>query len=46
MKIGCQDHKTDDWLAFGNEKIDSMHKDAVKFWKKWKPVIQAIVPVS
>ena len=43
MKIGCQDHTTEEWLAFTDEQIGGMHCSAVKFWKKWKPVVISIL---
>lgn len=43
MKIGCQDHTTEEWLAFTDEQIGGMHGSAVKFWKKWKPVVISIL---
>jgi hypothetical protein len=43
MQIGCQDYPVADWLNFDDERIGEMHPDALKFWRKWKPVVQAIL---
>ena len=43
IKIGCQDHTADEWMAFTDDEITAMHSDALVFWRKWKPVIAAIL---
>jgi hypothetical protein len=43
VKIGCQDHSLTNWLAFTDFEISRMDNKASKFWKKWKPFIEAII---
>jgi hypothetical protein len=43
MKIGCQDHTVEIWLAFTDDEISVMSSKALSFWRKWRPVIEAIV---
>ena len=42
IRIGCQYHSVDDWIGFDDEKISKMDKDALSWWKKWKPIIMQI----
>jgi hypothetical protein len=46
MFIGCQKHKISDWFLFDDEQISSMHIDALKFWKKWKPILKLIMDIE
>lgn len=43
MAIGCQQHSIADWFSFDDKKIASMHTEALKFWKKWKPILKLII---
>ena len=44
MAIGCEQHSIDQWFAFEDQRILSMDgKTALKFWRKWKPILQAIM---
>ena len=36
VKIGCQLHSKQDWLAFDDARIAGMAPGALTFWKKWK----------
>ena len=36
IAIGCQLHKTEDWLAFTDDEISAMSPGALKFWTVWK----------
>ena len=43
IKIGCQFHKKEEWWKFTNREIEAMDGlKAIRFWKKWKPILQAI----
>ena len=43
IKIGCQFHKKEEWWKFTNREIEAMDGlKAIHFWKKWKPILQAI----
>ena len=46
MQIGCQMHPLDDWWAFDDARIVQMDIGALKFWRKWKPILQTIIEVS
>ena len=47
MQIGCQRHKFEDWWGFGDNRIIEMDgKNALKFWRTWKPILQKIIEVS
>jgi len=36
LQIGCKNHTHEQWRAFTDAEIDSMHSQALPFWKKWK----------
>ena len=42
MVIGCQHHEISAWLAFSDREIIAMDRQALKFWRAYKPVIEAI----
>ena len=42
MVIGCQHHDIAAWLAFSDREIIAMDRGALKFWRTYKPVIEAI----
>ena len=47
MQIGCQRHAIKDWWEFDDERIVGMDgKAALKFWRKWKPLLQQIIEAS
>ena len=46
MWIGCQTHLLTDWWAFDDRTINAMDVGALKWWRKWKPILQAIVEAS
>lgn len=39
IRIGCEQHSIKDWRQFDDEKIRSMDKNALGFWKKHKTMI-------
>jgi uncharacterized protein YjbI with pentapeptide repeats len=41
VKIGCQWHCYDAWMAFSDDAILKMHSEAPDFWKIYKPVVMA-----
>jgi len=43
IRIGCQMHSHAEWWAFTDEEISRMAPEALTWWRKWKPVIKAIV---
>ena len=41
IKIGCEEHKQKEWWKFADKEIIAMDgKEALKWWKEWKPVIK------
>lgn len=47
IKIGCQFHKKEDWWNFTDREIIEMDgKDALKWWRVWKPILQGICEVQ
>lgn len=43
MKIGCKLYSLAEWWGFDNRAIAEMDgKQALEFWGKWKPALQAI----
>ncbi|MDY0271928.1 MAG: pentapeptide repeat-containing protein [Advenella sp.] len=47
MQIGCQRHKLEDWWNFDDKRILEMDgKQALKFWRIWKPILQQIIATS
>lgn len=47
IKIGCQCHKKAEWWAFNDKDIIKMDgRRALAWWKKWKPILQAICEVQ
>ena len=39
IRIGCQSHSLEKWINFTDDEIDSMHSDALNFWKENKEFI-------
>jgi hypothetical protein len=46
LQIGCKRFTIKDWKKFTNEEISKMHPGALKFWKKFKPVIMNLIKIS
>ena len=47
LQIGCKNHAIEDWWEFDDRKILEMDgRQALEWWKKWKPVIQQIIELS
>lgn len=47
MQIGCQRHAIKDWWEFDDKQIAQMDgRAALKFWRKWKPLLQQIIEAS
>ena len=42
IAIGCQQHPSEAWYSFTEEQIEAMDKDALKFWRLWKPILMAL----
>ena len=42
ISIGRHSYMATEWFSFDDDKISQMHKDAITWWQKWKPIIQAI----
>ena len=43
MKIGCQFHTRKAWWGFTDKEIEKMDGEkALKFWRKYKPILMAI----
>tara|TARA_R110002153_G_scaffold141659_2_gene292775 strand:- start:20 stop:397 length:378 start_codon:yes stop_codon:yes gene_type:complete len=44
MQIGCQMFEIRDWFDFTDRDIIELDgKEALKWWKQWKPILQAII---
>ncbi len=47
LQIGCQQYPINDWFKFSDDEIFKMDskdgKKALRFWKKWKPILQMIL---
>ena len=46
MKIGCELHSLHEWMNFDDGAINSMDRGALKFWRRYKDVIFAIIRSS
>lgn len=47
IKIGCEFHKKVDWWNFTDREIIEMYsKDALTWWKVWKPILKSICEVK
>ena len=43
MQIGCQFHQKQEWWGYSDREIIALDgKDGLKWWKKWKTILQAI----
>ena len=43
IQIGCQHHTKEEWWNFTDREILEMDgKEGLKWWKKWKPILQLI----
>ncbi|WP_151817386.1 pentapeptide repeat-containing protein [Acinetobacter ursingii] len=45
MRIGCQNHKVEQWKAFTDQEISRMDSDALKFWNQYKVMLLAACEV-
>jgi len=44
MQIGCSKYPISDWFALTDEEIAAMDPPhSLKWWRKWKPILQAIL---
>ena len=41
MRIGCQNHKVEQWKAFTDQEISRMDSDALSFWNQYKVMLLA-----
>ena len=41
MRIGCQNHKVEQWKAFTDQEISRMDSNALKFWNQYKVMLLA-----
>ena len=47
MQIGCENHMISEWWEFDDRQILKMDgKAALKWWRKWKPILQQIIAAS
>ena len=47
MQVGCERYELEEWWSFDDKKILSMSgREALKWWRKWKPVLQQIIDLS
>lgn len=42
MQIGCQFHPTKDWWGFDDKRISEMDRQALRWWRDFKPALQAL----
>ena len=42
MRIGCQNHKVEEWASFNDDQISKMDSKALDFWEKNKSMLLAI----
>jgi hypothetical protein len=42
IRIGCECHTVDEWMAFTDEEISATDKTALEYWKNNKDIIFAI----
>jgi len=40
--VGCEQHKLKAWFNFSDERISYMDRDALNWWRKWKPILEQI----
>ncbi|WP_252717989.1 hypothetical protein [Acinetobacter ursingii] len=45
MRIGCQNHKVEQWKAFTDQEISRMDSNALKFWNQYKVMLLAACEV-
>jgi len=43
LQIGCKNHMITEWWKFDDEQISRMDDKSLEFWKRWKPILQAII---
>ena len=44
LVIGCERHLISDWFSFDDARILEMDgRDALKFWRVWKPLLQQLI---
>jgi uncharacterized protein YjbI with pentapeptide repeats len=44
IQIGCENHTIKDWFNFSDKEIIEMDgKQALVWWRKWKPILQEII---
>ena len=42
MRIGCQNHKVEEWASFNDDQISAMDSHALEFWDKNKAMLLSI----
>jgi len=43
LQIGCKKFTVKEWFEFDDNSIASMDRDALVWWKKWRPLIEKLV---
>ncbi|RMF53250.1 MAG: pentapeptide repeat-containing protein [Bacteroidetes bacterium] len=43
VRIGCQHHSHEEWMAFSDEEIAKMDDRALDWWRRYKPVVAAMI---
>ena len=47
MQVGCERHPISDWWEFDDKRILEMDdRDALNWWRRWKPILQQIIAMS
>ena len=45
IQIECQHHTVEEWRAFDDREIDTMHEEALTFWKAHKDLVMSLAEV-
>ena len=43
VRIGCQHHTHDQWMAFSDSDIDEMNPEALAWWKQYGDLVKAAI---
>ena len=46
LQVGCQVHCISSWWGFSDEEISAMDREALAWWKVWKPILQDLIKAN
>jgi hypothetical protein len=46
MAIGCEQHPVVEWWQFDDRRINQMDAGALRWWRRWKPILQQVHAAS